>query len=94
VVGIVGGESMGWQNNWIVNQNKGIFRGLQTAAVNVGADSRGVQFGFVNYNVAASGLQISFVNYAETLDGLQIGILNIAKNAGGHPVLPLVNWVF
>ena len=93
-VGIVGDESVGWMNNWLYNENKGVFRGLQTGAVNRGVDTRGVQFGLVNYNQSVRGLQISFFNYTEQLDGLQIGIINVAKNAKGHSILPIVNWVF
>ena len=92
-VGMVGGGK-GWMNNAIYSGSKGVFRGLQTSAVCMGDDVRGVQFGLVNYNKKMNGLQISFFNYAEYLDGLQIGIINVAKNAQGHTILPIVNWVF
>jgi hypothetical protein len=91
-VSLVDGDGIGWQNGWLYNQVGGKFTGLQSAAVTNTRDMHGLQWGFVNLADEMSGLQVGFFNQAQHLHGLQIGIIDVARNAGGHPVLVLVNW--
>jgi hypothetical protein len=91
-VSLVDGDGVGWQNGWLYNRVGGRFTGLQSAAVTQTHDMHGLQWGLVNLADNMSGLQVGFFNQAQHLHGLQIGIVDIARNAGGHPVLVLINW--
>jgi hypothetical protein len=93
-LGMAKGDFGGWQANSVYNDFDGVGHGLQSGIINSGENMTGVQLGFVNAGQAAHGLQVAIVNYAESLHGLQLGLVCIANNAGGHPILPIVNWSF
>jgi len=92
VVSLVDGECVGWQHGGFYSRVAGTLTGAQSAFVTQAHDATGIQWGFVNLAGEMTGLQIGFFNQAQRLHGLQLGLLNIARNAGGHPVLVLVNW--
>jgi hypothetical protein len=68
---------------------------LGTVVFGLGNGSaEGFLLGFVNVTDSMNGFQLALVNVTRELNGLQVGIVNVARNASGHPVLPIVNWVF
>ena len=92
-VGIIDGDFVGWQNNFI-GITRGTFTGFQSGAYNELGDGEAFQLGFVNRARNVSGLQIGLVNISDNMYGLQIGLVNVIKSKQDLVFFPIVNWSF
>jgi len=87
------GEMVGWQIS-VVNVSKAVAAGLQTGAVNIGADYDGLQIGGFNFADNYTGVQIGVANVCNTLSGIQIGAFNFILNGQFLLFCPIVNGSF
>lgn len=99
LVGMVGGDMKGYQNNWLWGSVAGEMQGVQLSAANVAGSLQGAQLGAVNYargdatgagigvvNVAEgqfTGAELGIVNYAPRVEGLQLGVVNVTDHLQG-----------
>lgn len=99
LVGIVGGDMKGYQNDWLWGSVSGEMQGVQMSAINVAGSLQGAQLGAVNYaradatgagigfvNVSGGqfeGAELGIVNYAPRVEGLQLGVVNVTEHLHG-----------
>lgn len=99
LVGMVGGDMKGYQNDWLWGSVAGEMQGVQMSAINLAGSLQGAQFGAVNYaregatgvglglvNVTEGqfvGAELGLVNYAPRVEGIQLGVVNVTDHLHG-----------
>jgi len=86
-INLTGGPSnAGAQFAGTLNFSQGVFRGVQSAPVNITGSLIGVQFGTVNLSHGVNGAQFAVGNVAGDFNGAQFGVVNVTGVFNGVQV--------